>query len=366
MAEAKGILAEVWLSSDSLFAGDTDKAHSIDDGLKSGWIANPRSEIYAKFWDITPRAFFLIATNYMGIEKLGFVLDRHPGDQVWNQPMVGYRILPINAKEMTQASRDGKTVWAVPMKMKIYWGNDLDTPPGVVSNPIDLSRDTNDSPEFETNLPKGHRGEEIYDGRVLEFTLFFDSEVKVSDGGKTVVSAGRMVGDGVWMMQENPKSHSEEELENSHPDFVWLPTNPILDSNGSYGNPYMVTKVVRKISAANQTANAPSEVAGGLGAASGGEPAEGDSSTFKIAFAAGAFDNLQDISEVSVIRKMRRLFSRAGYKVSLSQDSVEIKRKLVTLLATFPEGVTETDLKSLFEGADVGILSIEATEPETQ
>ena len=355
-SHAKGILSEIWLSSDSLFAGESDKGEKLADGLKSGgWIDKPSSPVYKTFWDLSPRSFLLITTNYVGLKKTGVIIDRDPGEEVWNQPVVGYRLLPIEADAIRVEERGGKKIWAVPMKMKLYWSNDLQTPPGVLSKPLDVAKHTNDTDELEEDLPTGTKGETIYEARLLEFTLFFDSEVKVAGGGKKVVAAGRIVGDGIWGMQMNPRQYDEGDLKQSHPDFVWLPTNPILDLTNGYGNPFMVDKVVRKIFKGHQ---------GGSTEPDDEKDDKKDQqiSSFKVVFPASAFENLQEIDDVSVRRKLRRIFSRAGHKVSMAAEDVDVKKTRVALIATFPEGMTKKDLETVFAEAEMEVRSIEAAE----
>ena len=269
-SDVKGILSEVYLTSDSLFAGDTDKSTKTADGLKDGWIDRPNSSKYQSFWDVSPRTMFLILTNYVGLSKMGVVIDRFTGDQVWNHPVVGYRLLPIEGSKIKVQTRGGEKVWAVPMAIKLYWAYD-GVNPGVISSGFNVESDTKDTRAVEHSLPTTTNGETAYEVRLLEFTLFFDSEVTVSADGKKVLTSGRFAGDGIWKMQENPRSYSAGQLDDGHPDFFWLPLNPTLDTSGSYGNPYMVKRVVTAIARANKAAN------GGGGSGGGGNNGGGTS-----------------------------------------------------------------------------------------
>jgi hypothetical protein len=353
-SDVKGILAEVWLTNDSLFAGNTDKSTKTADGLKDGWIDRPSSDKYQSFWDVSPRSMFLILANYVGLNKMGVVIDRFTGDQVWNHPVVGYRMLPIDRSKIKVETRGSEKVWAVPMAVKLYWGHD-DVSPGVIAKGFNVDNDTNDTRLTEQNLPTTTNGETAYEVRLIEFTLFFDSEVTVSADGKKILNAGRFVGDGIWKMQENPRSYSDGELDEGHPDFFWLPLNSILDSAGSYGNPYMVQRVVQMISKANKLTN------GGSGGGGGGGEGGGTGNglvTYNVTFGSGSFDSLRDINPTSVKRKIYRLMARGGMRTSIPTESVEVRGGVVSLTMTFPEGVDKAALLALFNDAGMTVTNI--------
>jgi len=235
VADQKGILSELWLASYSLNAGLTDK-----DSKTRNWIHDHHlnDDRYKKFWDITPKAFFLILTNYIGAMKTGVVIDRFTGDEVWNQPLVGYRMLPIGSQDISKIQEGGKTYWSMKIQIKIFWANDIGLSHGHLSKPFEIEK-IFDVPEVDS-LP------EDYEGRYLSFRLFFDREVRVSSDGKKIISAGKIIGDGIWSHQENSKSFTFEELNHSHPDFLWIPTEVYADQSG-YGNPYMDVKTVQEL-----------------------------------------------------------------------------------------------------------------------
>ncbi|MGE0634185.1 MAG: hypothetical protein AB7O96_17350, partial [Pseudobdellovibrionaceae bacterium] len=361
VADAKGILSEVWLSTNSLGAGNTDKSVKTKDGLKEGWIADPQDATYKTFWDTTPRAFFMITTNYIGINKMGFAIDRFTGDEVWNQPIVGYRILPIRENEIRQENRYGKKVWAVPMAMKLYWANDLGTPPGAISEEFDIKKHSKDNDQLEDSLPGTTDGDQAYEARMLEFTLFFNSEVKVSADGKKVLAAGKMVGDGIWKMQEDPKQYNHQQLDEGHPDFVWLPTNAILDDNG-YANPFMVKSAVGLVEKGNKKASGSSNSRNEDEAESEQEPEEKPTAvaSYKITFSMKAFENLKDVNPESVKRKIKRVLARAEAKGSIPSDSIEILQTRVKVVLDMTEGMSNASLKALFKDADMGIIALDA------
>src|SRR5690606_35429492 len=85
-----------------------------------------------------------------------------------------------------------------------------------------------------------------YEGRYLAFRLNFSSKVEVSANGKNVIRAGRMLGEGIWEHQEEAELYSYEDLDHTHPDFIWLPTQAFQDNSG-YGNPYVDPQVVQRL-----------------------------------------------------------------------------------------------------------------------
>ncbi len=266
VADQKGLLTEAYMSVNSLFAGQTDKStetstswiHDKDNKSSQNWIGYGLTT-YDAFWDVTPRAFFHIFTNYIGLNRMGVVIDRFTGDQVWNQPVVAYRLLPLNEADIVEVQQDNKTLYQVHLRMKIYWAED-----GVheweVSDDFSLER---------THTSKLHHPEEKYGhhftGRLIEFYLFFTQRPEIYDQGTRVVSKGRIVGDGLWYHQTEEgvdelkerflsrynisESHPEfdkhfsQAFNETHPDFIWLPTQ-LVASNG-YGNPYVTEEKVR-------------------------------------------------------------------------------------------------------------------------
>lgn len=361
VSDAKGIFAEVWLSTNSLGAGITDKSKKTKEGLKSGWIEQPNHPAYKSYWDITPRAFFMTITNYMGINKMGFAIDRFTGDEVWNQPLVGYRILPLRPEDIRAETKNGRTIWAVSLGMKIYWGNDLGTSPGVVSGPFNINSDTEDDRFVESMLPVSTNGEVIYEGRLLEFTLFFSDEVKLSKDGKKVLSAGKLIGNGIWKMQENPRAYTSAQLDEGHPDFIWMPTNALIDDSG-YGNPFLVTAAIQKIedenSRVNGTANRDDQNA--ANATPRAEDTPTKVTSYRVAFSIKSFENLREINSHSVQTKVLRVFKRSGLKAAISPASIEITDTQVSLTMDLIDALTASDLKTIFSSTGMTILAVDS------
>jgi hypothetical protein len=248
VADQKAFLTELWMDSGTLFAGN-----SAVNKVVGPWIYSPTEadlkkdedgvSNYSAFWDVTPRSFFMIFTNYIGLMQMGLIIDQYTGDQVWNQPVVGYRIFPLRKSDISQVTQDGQSLTSVALRAKIYWAED-EVPLDVVSKPLVLGRsESDDQDESDGPLP-GENG--LYSARFLKFKLFFDGPVTVSEDGLSVTTTAEMIGDGIWGHQEVPVSM--DKAAQSHPDFIWLPTD-LTDRDS--GNAYVQETRVRQILAGN-------------------------------------------------------------------------------------------------------------------
>lgn len=249
--DLKALLSESWLDAWVNFEGTGTTVEASD------WIFDPKAAIstqpsgnnpnvsnYDAYWDVTPRTLFYALTNYLGVQKTGLAIDRFTGSEIWNQPVVGYRFLPITPVA-TPIVSGGHTLYAINMGVKIYWAND----------DVSINYKRTDSlnwnvadPKFSTdNIPSPPASESsqehTQDGailsRYLAFTLFFDAPVVLSADHTQVLSAGRMVGDGVWAHADPAASSTWFQYgiqqSQTHPDFIWRPEQ--LQSQASYRNP---------------------------------------------------------------------------------------------------------------------------------
>ncbi len=237
VADQKAFLSEMYMESNNLFTGHTHKTQKT-----GNWIFNSKDDIsikpiggglttYDAFWDVSPRSFFLIFTNYIGIREIGLVIDRFTGDEVWNQPVTGYKILPIRSEDIRGVEEvGGKKVYPVLLRINIFWAND-NVHFNSVSHPFDISRvpDSFQIGDFLFN--------DSYTGRSLAFFLYFDGPLKISSDGKFVSSAGNIVGDGVWYHQTLEGRKYYKEFDHTHPDFIWLPTKAMSAFSKGARNP---------------------------------------------------------------------------------------------------------------------------------
>jgi hypothetical protein len=250
VADQKAYLTELYMENSSAFVGKRsnekdgdwvwDKDHKTSLKYKNSRYPS-QGTVYEAFWDITPRQLFFIFTNYVGVRRTGLVIDRHTGDQVWNQPIAGYRILPIRKGDIKQAkTENGQTVYPVFIRFKMFWAED-----GVGELEISKSFDINRTDDTMTYHDEYNHH---YTGRSIAFYLFFDAPVKVDEDGKTVLEAGNVVGDGVWYHQTKEGAKKwKEVIVNTHPDFIWLPRK-IINRRRRRSRPPEMTEVrVRKI-----------------------------------------------------------------------------------------------------------------------
>lgn len=371
VADQKGLLTEAYMSVNSLFAGQTDKStetgtswiHDKNSKSARNWIGYGQTT-YDAFWDVTPRAFFHILTNYIGLNRMGVVIDRFTGDQVWNQPVVAYRLLPLKDSDIVEVEQGNKTLYQVHLKMKIYWAED-----GVheweVSDDFNLEQ-TQTSMLRHPTEKFGHH----FTGRLIEFYLFFTEKPEIRDQGTRVVSRGRMVGDGLWYHQTQEgidelksrflsrynisESHPEFEkyfsqlFNETHPDFIWLPTQ-LVASNG-YGNPYVTEEKVRYM----------------LG--EGKKPDQGDqalvselslriSNFFDLYPRASDYED-QDKLEKYVKKKIKAPLDRAGIENRVERKKLSVSGGVVEVEISFPSGVSRIQISQVLkeQGFDVAYI----------
>jgi hypothetical protein len=246
VADQKAYLTELYMSNNALFTGNTDKEDKTgdwifnkDDPTASKLVADGVTA-YDAFWDVTPRTFFLILTNYIGIRQTGVVIDQFAGDQVWNQPLAGYKILPIRKEDIRKSeTSESKEVFPVLIRMNMFWADD-GVPPDVVTEKFSIENAT------ENFKFRDFKHSEHYVGRSLGFFLYFDKPLQVSEDGKTIVSAGKIVGDGVWYHQSEEGRGKYRNFDQTHPDFIWYPTEALEDS-GEERNPSFTPEKVNSI-----------------------------------------------------------------------------------------------------------------------
>lgn len=342
VAEQKGILTELWLASYSLNVGETDKATKMGAWVHKHNDPNP-SDAYKSFWDIDPTTFFMILTNYVGAMKTGIAIDQFTGDQVWNQPLVGYRLLPIKAKDITKNGTDNKAYWSVKMGVKFFWANDLGTPFGHIGQPFDIFKMTSDAAKVE-------KLSDDYEGRYLEFTMNFDDEVVVSSDGKTIVKAGEIVGEGFWEHQKNSKKYTYEQLNYSHPDFIWLPTNPYQDTTNGYGNPHLDVKISKLINKAR--------VSGARSiTASASTPTQAKQEV-TVVFQSGIFRHGANGSTAHIANIVNSIMQRDSLKASVQTGTVTLENSQASMKITFASEFNMEQFKALFEAAGRPIANI--------
>lgn len=82
----------------SLMQGNYNKNPNCQVGTRCGTnnirasdVINARSDNAVN--DINPGAFYILLANGIALNDLGFVMDRTAGNEVWNQPVEGYKVI---------------------------------------------------------------------------------------------------------------------------------------------------------------------------------------------------------------------------------------------------------------------------------
>jgi hypothetical protein len=209
VADIKGLLAEAGMSVSADFFGNrVDAWNSYDQ---------------RRWEDTVPDQYFLVLTNFMGKLQSTVLIDRYTGDQIWNQPLAGYRI-----KYPTKDDYLGCTgnVCKVNIQSTIWWYNDSGVPATVIT------------PEFkwQDELDPAS-GAEVVQHRDLSMEVWLDGPVEFGSDGKITKSGDVIVtrdGDffagGAWKMGSMNVD--------ANPDYMWVPYSFIKpDPTDDYANP---------------------------------------------------------------------------------------------------------------------------------
>jgi hypothetical protein len=177
------------------------------------------------FDDVYPNQFFLVLANYLG-RGLPVLMDRYTGTQVWNQPIVGYRVDPVRPTDDLGASGDAGGVYRVNATMTVWWARD-DVPGGHVSEPFAFA----DGPSYEHRT---FRMELWLDGPVE-----FDGDGRITRSGNVILPRqGNLVLGGAWR-------NGNLDANNSHPDYLWVPQ--AYAASTGFANPHVGIEQVRAL-----------------------------------------------------------------------------------------------------------------------
>ncbi|KAE8880665.1 hypothetical protein PF005_g24708 [Phytophthora fragariae] len=180
----------------------------------------------ASYRDLNPGFFHVAATNLLGLLNTTFIIDRDAGTEIWNQPVVGFKVYEQTAMTPEKAAStffgvdsygwNENATSIVYVKSRLSWMNETHTDGGLVAS---------------------GRNEEFTVGAYYDYLLELDS-------------AEEIIG-GEWLYESN----------NNHPDFLWLMTGkPPADTVTSIGLKYAdVTMLLKK--AVSCSGTRPSSVA---------------------------------------------------------------------------------------------------------
>jgi subtilisin-like proprotein convertase family protein len=162
--------------------------------------------------DTNAGAFFVVATNMLGKDKRSFAEDRTAGYQVWNQPVLGYRILEqLDLSEEEALTRLGRTL------EDGQYTELFDSPEAVAWRYVKM--------EVDYITESSNTTEGALTPNIANWTRTDHYEMVVE------LDAEGMVVGGEWL------GYSRE----THPDFLWLPTRAVA------GNPRINTGTVRQL-----------------------------------------------------------------------------------------------------------------------
>ncbi|MBC7396225.1 MAG: hypothetical protein H7333_02185, partial [Bdellovibrionales bacterium] len=127
--------------------------------------------------DMNAAAFHVVMTNELGLRKHGFAMDRDPGAETWNQPVVAFtsKVLNIKNHGLSKKKSDG-AVKEVTMSATVTYVNELyDTKEEMLEN------DKHVAPNYE-RLGKGNQH---YGTLTYEYVLELDAYDNIIGGDWT-------------------------------------------------------------------------------------------------------------------------------------------------------------------------------------
>lgn len=199
VADRKALLSETFMEVTGDFLG-TRTEYSSDYGGPA-------------YLDVVPAQFHLVLTNVMGAQRRPLIIDRYTGFQVWNHPLVAYAMEPIRPSDYLGPDPSFPNIHRLNVSTRIFW----------VENNVEAGILT---PRFDPAAPDPA----AFGTRLLRYELWLDAP-PVFDGSGTLVSSGDivLVDDGTRAVGGTWKN-GELSAENSHPDYIWIPTGPAPSS----------------------------------------------------------------------------------------------------------------------------------------
>ena len=216
-ADVKAYLTELYMEMQSSFYGSRNNYHEDEDS---------RDQI--DFRDVTPAAFHISFADRVGNKDQGFVIDRHTGSEVWNQPVRAYRssveplydlVEDVAQPETREVSytlygsagtkleeRGESEVYPVLVTTTIHWMSD-GLPASTLTDPT-INDDLTDE-EFSSSWGISNRWHDQVEIRTLTYELWLDRPMDDPEA--------RIIGDGAW------QHGSATGFTQLHPDFIWVP-----------------------------------------------------------------------------------------------------------------------------------------------
>jgi hypothetical protein len=230
-ADVKAYLTELYMEIQSSFYGSRNDYHDDEEA---------RGEI--DFKDVTPATFHINFADRIGNKDQGFVIDRHTGSEVWNQPVrafrskvealyetvdgeaqsdereVIYTVYGYNGAELDE--RGAKQVYPVLVTTTIHWMSDGLPAKTLTDQSIN---DEIDDEKFADSWGIRNLWHDQVEVRTLTYELWLDRPMDDPEA--------RIIGDGVW---EHGSATGFTQL---HPDFIWVPLAD-MNSQRDYENEF--------------------------------------------------------------------------------------------------------------------------------
>jgi hypothetical protein len=180
-----------------------------------------------KYNDVVPGQYFLVLTNYMGRLKQPILIDRFTGDQVWNQPLVGYRFEAPKPEDYLGADPSAPNIYRINMTSTIWWARD-DVSPDMISDPFDYP--AGDTQSFQS--------------RTLKMELWLDGPVVFGPDGKVQSSGNIVVTRKDDYLISGEWRNGEGIYNDAHPDYMWIPYSILTPTE--YANKHIDIEWIRK------------------------------------------------------------------------------------------------------------------------
>ncbi len=203
VSDIKGLLLTVYDGTESMFLGGRCNAREFERDEHHRIRMDECRDVNAGAWHV-------VAANFLGLNGRAFVEDRTAGFQVWNQPVVGYRVTMAEERSLEEALG----VLGVDATDR-YPFNDRAARFYEVKMTTDYLVEGHQSTE-----PLGEDGYIRHDD--YHYVLELDQE-------------GKIIG-GEWVGSSR----------DSHPDFLWVPMRP-RTGYGRRSNPHVDLETVREL-----------------------------------------------------------------------------------------------------------------------
>jgi hypothetical protein len=211
IADQKALLSEAGMYANYDFYGNRAERRLFPNG----------ADLDLAMDDVVPNQFFLLVTNYMGMNKKPLLFDRFTGDQVWNQPFAGYKFEYPKPEDYKGAAPSNPNVYRINLTSTIWWAEDA-VPANVITDEFNWEPRISPESSGGATVNGGH-----YSSRVLKLEVWldgpvvFDANGKITSSGNVIVTRhprnNNFVVGGQWL---NGSIYSD-----GHPDYIWVPTS---------------------------------------------------------------------------------------------------------------------------------------------